>query len=112
MAQPVETATDYKHTHKDHGLIMVNVYGFVFQESSDRQTHRQTDKQTDATKRIISPASRSITMKHFVHHVLINSTLLISRICRARRRKQRYGTSVVTESRCQRYIFSSYIAVY
>ena len=30
MAQPVETATDYRHTHKDLGLIMVNVYGFVF----------------------------------------------------------------------------------
>ena len=32
--QPVATATDYRHTHKDHGLVMVNVYGFVFHESS------------------------------------------------------------------------------
>ncbi len=30
MAQPVETATDYRHTHKALRLIMVNVYGFVF----------------------------------------------------------------------------------
>ncbi len=30
MAHPVETATDHRHTHKDLGLIMVNVYGFVF----------------------------------------------------------------------------------
>ena len=28
MAQPVETATDYRHTHVDLGLIMVNVHGF------------------------------------------------------------------------------------
>ena len=34
MAQLVETATDYRHTHKDLGLLMVNVYGFVFHESS------------------------------------------------------------------------------
>ncbi len=47
MAQPVETATDHRHTHKYLGLLMVNVYGFV----------------CHATKRIISPASRSI-MKH------------------------------------------------
>ena len=44
---------------------MVNVYGFVFkQESSDKHTHTHTNKHankhTDATKRIISPASRSI----------------------------------------------------
>ncbi len=26
MAQPVETATDHRHTHKYLGLIMVNVY--------------------------------------------------------------------------------------
>ena len=59
MAQPVETATDDRHTHKDPGLIMVNVFK---QESLDRQTNKQTDKQTDATKRIISPALRSIIM--------------------------------------------------
>ncbi len=51
MARPVETATDYKHTHKDLGLIMVTV------QTGER---KQTDGQTDATKRIISPASRSI----------------------------------------------------
>ena len=34
MAQPVETATDDRHTHKDLGLMMVNVYGFVFHASS------------------------------------------------------------------------------
>ncbi len=34
MVQPVETATDYRHTHKDLGLIMVNVYGFVFRVCS------------------------------------------------------------------------------
>ena len=34
MAQPVETANDYRHTHKDLGLIMVNVYEFVFHASS------------------------------------------------------------------------------
>ncbi len=34
MVQPVETATDNRHTHKDLGLIMVNVYGFVFHASS------------------------------------------------------------------------------
>ena len=34
MAQPVETATDNRHTHKDLGLVMVNVYGFVFHASS------------------------------------------------------------------------------
>ncbi len=50
MAQPVEPATDDRHTHKDLGLIMVNVYGFVF------YTNTQTPEQTDATKRIISPA--------------------------------------------------------
>ena len=43
MAQHVETATDNKHTHKDLGLIMVNVYGFVFKyESSDKHTHIHT----------------------------------------------------------------------
>ncbi len=56
MAQPVETATDHRHTHKYLGLIMVNVYGF------DIYTNTQTHKHTDATKRIISPASRSIIM--------------------------------------------------
>ena len=29
MAQPVETATDHRHTHKYLGLTMVNVYGFL-----------------------------------------------------------------------------------
>ena len=67
MVQPVETATDYRHTHKDLGLIMVNVYGFVFHSSSNTQTHKQTNKHTDATKRIISPAWRSI--KTEVHTV-------------------------------------------
>ncbi len=50
MAQHVETATDYKHTCKDLGLIMVNVYGFVFhassmlkQENSDIHPHTQTN---------------------------------------------------------------------
>ena len=33
-AKPVETTTDYRHTHKELGLVMVNVYGFVFHESS------------------------------------------------------------------------------
>ncbi len=76
MAQHVETATDSKHTHKDLGLIMVNVYGFVFQRSNgssrraptdkqtDRQTNKQTNGRTDATKRIISPALRSIIRPH------------------------------------------------
>ncbi len=67
MAQPVETATDYRHTHKDLGLIMVNV---------NARTDKHTDKQTDATKRIISPASRSINIlcasqsvqSYIVHH--------------------------------------------
>ena len=77
MAQPVETATDYRHTNKDFGLIMVTVYGFVFHfllyiirrvqtgelGNTDIQTHIQTHKQTDATKRIIYPASRSIKIK-------------------------------------------------
>ena len=44
-------------THKDLGLIIVNVYGFVFHASS---MLRHADKHTDATKRIISPAPRSI----------------------------------------------------
>ena len=36
MAQPVETATDNRHTHKAKGLgvVMVNVYGFVFHACS------------------------------------------------------------------------------
>ncbi len=34
MARPVKTETDYRHTQKDLGLIMVNVYGFVFHASS------------------------------------------------------------------------------
>ena len=42
MAQPVVTATDHRQT----GEL--------------GQTDKQTDKHTDATKRIISPASRSI----------------------------------------------------
>ena len=29
MAQPAETATDYRHTHKDLGLVTVKVYEFV-----------------------------------------------------------------------------------
>ena len=57
MAQPVETATDYRHTHKHLGLITVNVYGFVFHVPSMLNKH--ANKHTDATKRIISPASRS-----------------------------------------------------
>ena len=36
MAQPVETATDYKHTHKDLGLMMV--------KHPNGQTDRQTDR--------------------------------------------------------------------
>ncbi len=40
MGQPVETATDNRHTHKDLGLIMVNVYGLVL---TDRRMDRQTD---------------------------------------------------------------------
>ena len=39
MAQQVETATDNKHTHKDLGLITVNVYGFVY---TNTQTNTQT----------------------------------------------------------------------
>ena len=65
MAQPVETATDNRHTHKDLGLVMVNVYGFVFQESANKHTNKHTDRRTDATKRIISPASRSI-IKYYI----------------------------------------------
>ncbi len=73
MAQPVETATDYKHTHKDLGLIMVNVYGFVFHASS-----MLTDRQTDATKRIISPASRLIiNMNQYNSKISQVSTILI-----------------------------------
>ncbi len=34
MAPLVETATVNRHTHKDLGLVMVNVYGFVFHAPS------------------------------------------------------------------------------
>ncbi len=46
MAPPVETATVNRHTHKDLGLVMVNVYGFVFHASS-MLTDERTDGQTD-----------------------------------------------------------------
>ena len=54
MAQPVETATDHRHTHKYLGLIMVTV-------QTGELGH--ANKQTDATKPIISPASRSINIR-------------------------------------------------
>ncbi len=59
MAQPVETATDYRHTHKDLGLIMVSKG-----HRSNNFTCESGDRRTDATKCIISPASRSITRKN------------------------------------------------
>ncbi len=42
MAQPVETATDDRHTHKDLGLMMVNVYGFVCHASSMLNSAKQS----------------------------------------------------------------------
>ncbi len=50
-------------TNKDHGLVMV-------QTKEDEQTNRQTDRRMDATKRIISPASRLIKMERFWYQKL------------------------------------------
>ena len=46
-------------TDKDHGLIMVN--------GAQNISHkpRQTDKRTDATKRIISPATNELVFLNF-----------------------------------------------
>ena len=44
MAQPVETATDHRHTHKDLGLIMV--VGQMVRTGELGQTNTQTNKQT------------------------------------------------------------------
>ncbi len=46
----------------------IKVKGQTIQAGEHRQTDRQTNGQTDATKRIISPASRSIIkVKWFKH---------------------------------------------
>ena len=53
MAQP--GATDYRHTHKDLGLIMVNVYGFVFHKSirtKNKLTLIQITSQTGNTMQL------------------------------------------------------------
>ena len=42
--QPVETATDNRHTYLDLGLVVVNVYGFVFHESSYVHSFSGLDK--------------------------------------------------------------------
>ncbi len=61
MAQPVETATDHRRNTQipwtDNGKC---VKAQTVQAGEYRQTNKWTDRQTDATKCIISPASRSI----------------------------------------------------
>ena len=71
---------DYWQTHRDLGLY--SMFHGDFQQES---TNGQTNKQTDATKHIISPASWSITRALIVqsHDDLGVSALII---------KGRYGT--------------------
>ncbi len=88
-AQPVKIGTNYRHTHKDLGLVTVNVYRFVFHVSSilKAQTHRQTNKQTDATKHMISPALWSIKTCTGWHTLQVSS----NPISRKREKHSRYG---------------------
>ncbi len=65
MAQPVETATNYRHTHKDLGHRPNSSNGRA-RSHKHTHTHTQTNKHMDATKRIISPASRSIKMHSYM----------------------------------------------
>ena len=59
--QPVETTTDYMPNHLErplrlHSMMFLRVF-------SHDSVHGQTDRQMEATKHIISPASRSINIR-------------------------------------------------
>ena len=55
--------TDYRNTDKHARLVMALIalyYGSAVIGGTDRQTERRTDRRADATKYIISLASRPI----------------------------------------------------
>ncbi len=75
MAQPVETATGHRHTHKYLGLIMVKV-----RASADGRTDGRTDGQTDrrTLPNVLSPlASRSITR---ISGIVVRSAIITYRV--------------------------------
>ncbi len=73
MAQPVETATDHRHTHKYLGLIMVNL----------KSVYRRTDRRTDGRTlpNVLSPfASRLIVKFNFTHNFILLFLLFTGQI--------------------------------